>query len=112
MPSVSTLELLSGAAEAVFSSVASWEHFQQAMYQNFKQTLPSARFHIIPLALGRQWLHRDCAESAAREQTRLLARQELGLPPHSYIVLNVGQVTSHAAQGTLASHGHLLPITC
>ena len=92
MPSVSTLELLSGAAEAVFSSIASWEHFQQAMYQSFKQTLPSARFHIIPLALGRQWLHEDCAESAARKQMRLLARQELGLPPHSYIVLNVGQV--------------------
>ena len=77
----------------MFSSKASYEYFQQAVHDTFQTTIPSPRFHVVPLALGKGWLKGDCTDLTHRRERRLAARSALNLDTEAYIVLSVGQVT-------------------
>lgn len=92
LPSKPVLELLSAAAEVIFSSKASKLHFQEAVFNSFQMTVSSSRFHVIPLALGPEWLKNDCNKAAEREEDRSNARAAMDVAVSDYIILNLGQV--------------------
>ncbi|KAK9814775.1 hypothetical protein WJX72_011270 [[Myrmecia] bisecta] len=95
LPDKPTMELLAKASEVVFVAGAAHEHWTQIHHSVFGSQFGFPNFRTIYLALGHEWLERDCQASRVGGSERTLARQEMNMTVDDYVVLHMGQIIPH-----------------